>query len=204
MTYYGYEFIRESDLTHHGIKGQKWGIRRFQNKDGSYTAAGRKRRTENESDNLRKSKHTMKKAIAVGGAIVLTGLAVYGTVKLNNLATNELSKEFIKTGEKYAKSAKIFGEKASKIEPNYKLAKKVLKDHVALEKELHPRKIEKTQIDKDLEDVVRNISKEYAHYTKLSNDYYDKSNEAFNIAKKRKFTSKQKVDTLKRLAQAKR
>lgn len=30
-------------LAHHGIKGQKWGIRRFQNKDGSLTEAGRKR-----------------------------------------------------------------------------------------------------------------------------------------------------------------
>ena len=43
MNYYGYEFIRESDLTHHGIKGQKWGIRRFQNEDGSLTPAGRRR-----------------------------------------------------------------------------------------------------------------------------------------------------------------
>jgi len=31
-------------IAHHGIKGQKWGVRRFQNKDGSYTAEGRKRR----------------------------------------------------------------------------------------------------------------------------------------------------------------
>lgn len=30
-------------LAHHGIKGQKWGIRRFQNPDGSLTAAGEKR-----------------------------------------------------------------------------------------------------------------------------------------------------------------
>ena len=35
MNYYGYTFISDSDLAHHGIKGQKWGIRRFQNKDGS-------------------------------------------------------------------------------------------------------------------------------------------------------------------------
>ena len=32
-----------SDLRHHGIKGQKWGVRRFQNKDGSLTPAGAKR-----------------------------------------------------------------------------------------------------------------------------------------------------------------
>lgn len=30
-------------LTHHGTKGMKWGIRRYQNKDGSLTPAGKKR-----------------------------------------------------------------------------------------------------------------------------------------------------------------
>lgn len=33
-------------LEHHGILGQKWGIRRFQNKDGSYTEAGKRRRRD--------------------------------------------------------------------------------------------------------------------------------------------------------------
>ena len=41
--------IRVSDLRHHGIKGQKWGVRRFQNADGSLTAAGRKRYGDGES-----------------------------------------------------------------------------------------------------------------------------------------------------------
>lgn len=31
-------------IAHHGIKGQKWGVRRFQNKDGSYTDEGKRRR----------------------------------------------------------------------------------------------------------------------------------------------------------------
>jgi hypothetical protein len=30
-------------IAHHGIKGQKWGVRRYQNFDGSYTQAGLKR-----------------------------------------------------------------------------------------------------------------------------------------------------------------
>ena len=34
---------RTNELKHHGIKGQKWGIRRFQNKDGSLTLLGKKR-----------------------------------------------------------------------------------------------------------------------------------------------------------------
>ena len=35
-------------IYHHGIKGQKWGIRRFQNKDGSLTPAGGKRQKQND------------------------------------------------------------------------------------------------------------------------------------------------------------
>lgn len=36
-------FENEEELYHHGIKGQRWGIRRYQNKDGSLTPAGKKR-----------------------------------------------------------------------------------------------------------------------------------------------------------------
>ena len=36
-------FISEDELCHHGIKGMKWGVRRFQNEDGSLTTAGKKR-----------------------------------------------------------------------------------------------------------------------------------------------------------------
>lgn len=33
----------ENELYHHGVRGQKWGVRRYQNKDGSLTYAGKKR-----------------------------------------------------------------------------------------------------------------------------------------------------------------
>ena len=35
-------FINDEELYHHGIKGMRWGIRRYQNPDGSLTPAGRK------------------------------------------------------------------------------------------------------------------------------------------------------------------
>lgn len=38
--------MAEIVMQHHGIKGQKWGVRRFQNADGSLTAAGKRRATE--------------------------------------------------------------------------------------------------------------------------------------------------------------
>lgn len=42
--------MNADELKHYGIKGMKWGVRRFQNKDGSLTADGRKRYS---GDNLK-------------------------------------------------------------------------------------------------------------------------------------------------------
>lgn len=46
----------QDELYHHGIIGMKWGIRRYQNKDGSLTRAGKKRYSEdyNESRNIKR------------------------------------------------------------------------------------------------------------------------------------------------------
>lgn len=47
--------VLNDKLQHHGIKGQKWGIRRFQNKDGSLTPAGRKRQKVQSHEDYNKA-----------------------------------------------------------------------------------------------------------------------------------------------------
>ena len=58
-------------LAHHGVLGQKWGVRRYQNKDGSLTSAGKARaRMDTEKGNKwALSKHqpsSIKSSIAAG------------------------------------------------------------------------------------------------------------------------------------------
>lgn len=42
----------DNSLQHHGVKGQRWGFRRYQNYDGSLTAAGRRRIGQNYKEQL--------------------------------------------------------------------------------------------------------------------------------------------------------
>lgn len=50
----------EYELTHSGVKGMKWGVRRYQNKDGSLTPAGKKRRKSDDYHEDYKKAHDKK------------------------------------------------------------------------------------------------------------------------------------------------
>lgn len=73
------EFYSSLYLAHHGIKGQKWGVRRYQNEDGSYTDEGAKRR---RSDNKPGMSDGTKKALKIGAVAAGTALAAIGAYKL--------------------------------------------------------------------------------------------------------------------------
>jgi hypothetical protein len=43
---YNYNYTYPNELYHYGVKGMKWGVRRYQNYDGSYTKTGMKKYNE--------------------------------------------------------------------------------------------------------------------------------------------------------------
>ena len=50
-----YVLTTNGELFHWGVKGMKWGVRRYQNKDGSLTPKGKKRYDNMSDDKLQKT-----------------------------------------------------------------------------------------------------------------------------------------------------
>lgn len=85
-------------LIHHGIIGQKWGVRRYQNSDGSYTSAGKARRLSGSlSENLYKKAQEKEPIISndIYSAVSGTSGKMYGLE--HRLKTKESLNRKIKT-----------------------------------------------------------------------------------------------------------
>lgn len=90
-------------LMHYGVLGQKWGVRRYQNKDGTLTSAGKKH-LDNAKDKAKSIKNkavetkkeadsritdSQKKVIKIGAAAAVTALAAYGIYNYSKVTKNE-------------------------------------------------------------------------------------------------------------------
>ena len=85
-------------LQHHGIKGMKWGIRRYQNADGTLTEEGKKKYyTPTSGLDAQKEiqKKALKKTAVAAGAYAGTGLYFKYAMKDIPLSTFKKSAAFM-------------------------------------------------------------------------------------------------------------
>lgn len=81
-------------LSHHGIMGQKWGVRRYQNKDGTLTPEGRRHYNIQEINRMGEISRKMRKEADQDEIDAAYALSNYSDVKKNG-ANSEAALDFI-------------------------------------------------------------------------------------------------------------
>lgn len=104
-------------LEHAGVKGMRWGVRRYQNKDGSLTAAGRKR----YSDDYVRAKTLKKKRLSQLSNAELRDLN--NRMQLEN-QYKSLKKQRVSAGRKFVQDVAYEAAKNTASEYAKKYAKK--------------------------------------------------------------------------------
>ena len=132
----------ENELEHSGVKGMKWGVRRYQNPDGTLTEAGKKRYSKGGSEKKAAAKEEPK---------------TFGSkLKAKAVAKSEQRKAK-KAAEKEAEEKKVAEEKARKVEAAKKEAEAKRPVSELSDDEIRNR-INRMQLEKQYKQLVSEVS----------------------------------------------
>ena len=145
-------------LAHHGIKGQRWGVRRFQNPDGSLTAAGARRirtlKGRSEKIDSKKSKLNSARNVAK--------IAKYKSVSdsKKELASMKKHDEAVFNHKSHSAHTEIGrGSNERKSQKAYKQFKRAIKKSNKLDKKVERFDKKNAKLDSKKERTIRELSR---------------------------------------------
>lgn len=169
------------ELYHHGIKGQKWGVRRWQNADGTFNEAGKKRYfSDNESNGPKSSlKGTLHRNMAGVYELNEKYYSKHGNktlASMNKAAKEQFMKKAAEADKAHAE--KVVAKKTAKFDKDInKMTKEKEKTLAAREKnkaKLEERWAKKEEAGKMTKTEVKAAKKDFDVGTKAVKQGYDR------------------------------
>lgn len=145
-----YVKVYSDELAHHGVKGMKWGVRRYQNSDGTLTPAGKKRKAKQDYKDAKKA----AKARQQQGFREISSAADSKNSKYRDGSISRIEYENFK-----AKNVK----KTSNVEAKYRTEVAEAKKEYRLAKGKDPYKVE-AKLQKELKRIERHKNSNWDNY----------------------------------------